>query len=130
MDTSTYRWHAVQIAIFIVAMWLFLNIVPYLASAPIAEVPAEISAQMPNGCPSVFTNHTKYSCFWGGPLSEHKVKVGVMVSALLLLWGLFIFTALTRRGFPILKWARRRTRGDEPSGATRPNKSLERMRER
>src|SRR5262245_54176182 len=126
MDTSPYRWHVVQVAILIAGMWLFLNIVPYLASTPIAEVPVDIAVQMPSGCPSVFTNHAKHSCFWGGPLSEHKLKVVVMASVLLLLWGLFIFTTLTRRGFPVLKWARRRSRGDDSPSESRPNTSLER----
>ena len=129
MIASTYRWHILQLLSFVAMMVLFLAIVPYLGSDPIAEVPPDIASTMPVGCPSVFGNHAQYSCFWDGPLRDHKPRFFLLLALLLLFWGFIIYTAFARRGFPILKWARRRSLSAATSEESRPNKSLERTRE-
>jgi hypothetical protein len=99
MSSRFNAWHLGQLVAIVVMCAAFLAVVPYLGSDPIAEVSPQVSAQMPHGCPAVFTNHGQYSCFWQGPLRAHRIRFVSLVAALLAAWAFLIATSLTGRGF-------------------------------
>ena len=55
-STSTY-WRVGQLLSIAIMFTAFFAVVPYLGSDPIEEVSPSVAAQMPAGCPAVFTNH-------------------------------------------------------------------------
>src|SRR5262245_61235883 len=99
---STY-WRVGQLLSIAVMFTAFFAVVPYLGSDPIDEVSPSVAAQMPAGCPAVFTNHAQYSCFWQGPLRDHPVRFSLIAASLLIAWGFLTFASLSGRGFPLRK---------------------------
>jgi hypothetical protein len=97
---SRILWSTAQI-LAVVAMYpLFFALMPWFGSDPIGDVPAQIAAEMPRGCPAVFSSHGHYSCFWPGLLRDHPVKVALLMAALLACWAFLIYSARIWRSAP------------------------------
>jgi hypothetical protein len=101
MTKKYILWSGVQLLIALLIFFAFASAVPYLGSDPIEAVSSAIAAQMPAGCPAVYSNHGHYSCFWQGPLRSHPWQFVFRAGALLLLWAFLIFTLATKRGLPL-----------------------------
>jgi len=99
MTGARITWHITQVAVAIAMVLLFFNWVPWLASEPIAQVSADIAGQMPPGCPAVFGNHGRYSCFWPGLIRDHQLKFAALTLGLAGCWAFFMAPVLNWRGF-------------------------------
>jgi hypothetical protein len=109
MDRSRIYWCIAQVLALASMYPLFFAWVPWIAADPIEEVPSNVAAMMPDGCPAVFSSHAQYSCFWPGLIRDHPVQFASITGALLLVWAVLVVSALTGRGFQF-RW---RARGED-----------------
>ena len=61
----------VQILSFLCTLLIFFVYAPWQGAEPIADVPADVLASLPVGCPAFIVNHGKYVCFWYGTRTQN-----------------------------------------------------------
>jgi hypothetical protein len=76
---------------------LFFAWIPWMASEPIAQVPPDVAAMMPPGCPAVFTNHGQHTCFWPGLIRDHPLKFALVSGSFLAFVGISIAAQVMAR---------------------------------
>jgi hypothetical protein len=96
---ARFWWTVAEIILAIAFLRVFFAWAPWLGAQSMAEMPADIVATMPAGCPAVTGSHGAYHCFSYGTISSNPLGFAMHTALLGGLFGGFLFISLSGRGW-------------------------------